>query len=242
MPYQSDDDPLVETLNSAVWHVIGVGIGLVLAVFVFVWQKVTGRQTSPATLEGEVPVAAPTSEQDHPHDSSVLVYGLLLGGALLVLLGLLIQRDFAWLFIVGGLVSLGAAFHVDQGHAKTHAQPVAPAQEPLAAPRRYRITLPRDASFEPEAARKLMEYLLRTSVHLALQIVAEHQSIHWEITDWRTGAHPEYVRRAIHTHYPKAEVEWFEVKAGEEDYPYYRYVIFYQQAAEFVWPIKRSEE
>lgn len=242
MPYQSDEDPLVETLNSAVWHVIGVGIGIVLAVFVFVWQKVTGRQTSPQTLEGTVPVPAPASEQDRPHDSSVLVYGLLLGGAFLVLLGLLIQRDFAWLFIVGGLVSLGAAFHVDQGHAKTHAQPVAPAQEPLAAPRRYRITLPRDASFEPEPARKLMEYLLRTSVHLALQIVAEHQSIHWEITDWRTGAHPEYVRRAVHTHYPKAEVEWFEVEEGEEDSPYYRYVIFYQQAAEFVWPIKHIED
>src|SRR5690606_31085154 len=134
MPYQSEDDPLVETLNSAVWHVIGVGIGIVLAVFVFVWQKITGRQTSPQTLEGTVPVPAPASEQAHTHDSSVLVYGLLLGGGFLVLLGLLTQRDFAWLFIVGGLVSLGAAFHVDQGRAKTHAQPVAPAHEPLAAP------------------------------------------------------------------------------------------------------------
>src|SRR5690606_18786384 len=146
------------------------------------------------------------------------------------------------LFIVGGLVSLGAAFHVDQGRAKTHAQPVAPAHEPLAAPLRYRIALPKGASFEPEPARKLMEYLLRTSVHLALQIVAEHQTIHWEITDWRTGAHPEYVRRAVQTHYPKAEVEWFEVDEGDEDYPYYRYVIFYQQAAEFVWPIKHIED
>src|SRR5690606_6205396 len=210
MPYQSEDDPLVETLNSAVWHVIGVGIGLVLAVFVFVWQKVTGRQTSPQTLEGEVPVPAPPSEEDVARDNSVLVYGLILGGGFLILLGLLTQRDFQWLFFAGGLVSLGAAIWIDQSTpspsatTRSSTQPVAPAHEPLAAPRRYRIVLPKGASFEPEAARKLMEYLLRTSVHLALQIVAEHQSIHWEITDWRTGAHPDYVRRAVHTHYPKA--------------------------------------
>jgi len=242
MPYQSDDDPLVETLNSAVWHVIGMGIGIVLAVFVFVWQQVTGRQTSPATLEGAAPVPSPASEQDQARDSSVLFYGLILGGGLLVVLGLLIQKDFSWLFILGGIMSLGAAFHVDQGRAKAPAQPVAPAYEPLAAPRRYRIVLPRGESFEPEAARKLMEYLLRASVHLALQIVAEHQRMRWEITDWRTGAHPDFVLRAVNTHYPKAEVEWVEDEGTEEEYPYYRYVIFYQQAAAFVWPMKHVED
>src|SRR5690606_23833802 len=153
MPYQSDDDPLVETLNSAVWHVIGVGIGLVLAVFVFVWQKVTGRQTSPQTLEGTVPVPAPPSEKDVARDNSVLVWGLVIGALFFFVLALLTKEGFSHFSIIGAFVCLGAAIWIDQSTPSTSAttrsstQAVAPAHEPLEVPRRYRIVLPKGASF-----------------------------------------------------------------------------------------------
>src|SRR5690606_1339136 len=110
-------------------------------------------------------------------------------------LALLTKEGFSHFSIIGALLCLGAAIWIDQSTPSTSAttpsstQAVAPAHEPLDAPRRYRIVLPKGASFEPEAARKLMEYLLRTSGHLALQIVAEHQTIHFEVTDCRSGVH-----------------------------------------------------
>ncbi|HMN12488.1 MAG TPA: type IV secretion system DNA-binding domain-containing protein [Bellilinea sp.] len=242
MPYQSDDDPLVETLNSAVWHVIGLTIGVALAAIVFVWQQVTGRQTSPDTLEGTVSVSSATSERREASDHTGLVFLFGMGGTILLILGLLTQGTFSHVSILVGILGLAAALWASQSFEAAPSETVVQSNEPLAAHRRYRIVLPRGESFEPEPARKLMEYLLRTSVHLALQIVAEHQSMRWEITDWRSDLHPDFLLRAVHAHYPKAEVEWYEDEEVEEAYPYYRYVIFYRQAAEFVWPIKYVED
>ncbi|MBC7292572.1 MAG: hypothetical protein H5T84_00450, partial [Thermoleophilia bacterium] len=106
----------------------------------------------------------------------------------------------------------------------------------------YCIVLPKDESFEPETARRFTEYLLRTTVHLALQIVAEKDSIWWEITDWRSDLHPDHILRAVNTYYPKAQVDWGVDQGEQHQYPFYRYVLFFKQGAEFFWPIKYVDD
>lgn len=41
MPYQSEDDPVVEALNSMVWSIIGLFAGVLAALGIFAWQKYT---------------------------------------------------------------------------------------------------------------------------------------------------------------------------------------------------------
>ena len=60
MPYQSDDDPVVETLNSMVWGVIGLFFGILAALGIFAWQRYTAPKL-PDSLEG--PFEEPLSLQ-----------------------------------------------------------------------------------------------------------------------------------------------------------------------------------
>lgn len=54
MPYQSDDDPVVETLNSMVWGIIGLFAGILAALGIVAWQKYTTAKL-PDALEGFSP-------------------------------------------------------------------------------------------------------------------------------------------------------------------------------------------
>lgn len=53
MPYQSEDDPVVETLNSMVWGIIGLFAGILAALGIFAWQKYTAPKL-PDSLEGRL--------------------------------------------------------------------------------------------------------------------------------------------------------------------------------------------
>ncbi|NLF64677.1 MAG: hypothetical protein GX579_08740, partial [Chloroflexi bacterium] len=57
MPYQSEDDPLVETLNDMLWSIIGVFVGALAAVGIYTWQKKVSAPKFPEILE--VPSAPP---------------------------------------------------------------------------------------------------------------------------------------------------------------------------------------
>jgi hypothetical protein len=109
------------------------------------------------------------------------------------------------------------------------------------APMVYRVTLPRDQSWQPQVSQRFIEHLIRTIPHIALRIVAEQNSIHWEVLDWRTGTSPRTIIQTIHTYYPDAEVaaEPFRFRPGP--YPFYRHTLFFCQASDFVWPIKSVE-
>ena len=103
---------------------------------------------------------------------------------------------------------------------------------------RYIVRLPANSAWQPEVAQRFVEHLIHNFPHLMLRIAAEHNSIQWEIVDWRTGLNPREIQAAVASYYPDAEVTWEEGEP-ERAYPFYRYVIHFQHAVDFVWPIKR---
>ena len=243
MPYQSEDDPLVETLNDMLWSIIGVFVGALAAVGIYTWQKKVSAPKFPEILE--VPSAPPAPAGRARLKITRGKVRLLLGvGALAVIV-------MAWntssplkpLILFASLLVLMAAFHMQGDEPMSVSdQSLPPSHPPLAQPRRYRIIVPKGEAFDPQAARSFSEYLLRTTVHLAMRIIAEHKELWWEIIDWRSDLHPDHILRAVNTYYPKAEVEWGIDEEEEPESPFYRYVLFYKQAADFVWPIQYIED
>lgn len=75
-----------------------------------------------------------------------------------------------------------------------------------------------------------------------LRIVAEPNKIAWQILDWRAGVSPEAVAQTVHSYYPDAEVKCDDDVFVEHEYPFYRYTLLFQHAAEFVWPVKFAED
>lgn len=116
------------------------------------------------------------------------------------------------------------------------------AATPAYTPQRYEIALPPGMKWQPQVSIRLVEHLLRSTEHLALRIVAEYNRTWWEILDWRSDEPPEYIIQAIHSYYPDAEVKHEEVSETPVEYPFYRYIIFFRQAADFVWPITSATE
>jgi hypothetical protein len=116
------------------------------------------------------------------------------------------------------------------------------------APRSYTISLPRGSAWQPETAWHFIEHLIETAPYLTFQIVAEANSITWRVLDWRTGASSEAIIEAVHAYYPSAEVRVHEAEiadtanTNEEASVRYRHTLVFQQAGDFVWPIKYATE
>lgn len=245
MPYQSEDDPVVETLNSMVWGIIGLFAGILAAPGIVAWQKATAAKL-PDSLEGPFDNRLLNGlDVNSQQTKAVLGIGLVasIGLGYLVLPNNVSVIFFGIGAVCGVLLLQKFTEHTDNTDDRENSNKEAvTSQKPLAEPRRYRIVLPKGENFETENARRFAEYLLRTTVHLALRIVAEPNRIWWEITDWRSDLHPDHILRAVNTYYPNAEVEWGADEGEQREYPFYRYVLFFKQAAEFVWPIKYVDD
>ncbi len=111
-----------------------------------------------------------------------------------------------------------------------------------ATPRCYTVTLPREQSWQPQIAQRFVEHLAQVVPHMVLRIVAEQGRIQWELLDWRTGVSPETVSQAVHTYYPDADIACVPFEPEGRAYPFYRRTFFFQQASEFVWPVKGVED
>ncbi len=103
---------------------------------------------------------------------------------------------------------------------------------------RFAITLPRRTAWQSEVARRFVEHLARAVPNAALRIVAGDGAITWEVLDWRTHASPETVMEIIRTYYPDADITHKTTPLAAPAYPFYRYVLCFQHAAAFVWPIR----
>ncbi|NLF76924.1 MAG: hypothetical protein GX573_14595 [Chloroflexi bacterium] len=231
MSYRRDDDPIVEALNSMVFGIIGFVVGLLAAIGVYSWQKKTDVPRFPSSLEGSF-YPQPSGLR---RDDVKLVLGA--AGVLALIVALLSSSSCSFLL---GILGLVAAF-VIQGDDE---RPVVewPPFDPLPRVRRFKVLLPKGTAWDPEVALRFTEHLLRNTVHLALRIVAEPHIIHWEILDWRTNVSPDQIIRAVTAYYPSAEVVWDEQEPVERAYPFYRYVLFFRQAADFVWPMKSVQD
>ena len=58
----------------------------------------------------------------------------------------------------------------------------------------------------------------------------------------RAGVPPDTVYQTVRAYYPDAQVALVDGPAEERPYPFYRYVLRFQQAADFVWPIQYADD
>lgn len=106
-------------------------------------------------------------------------------------------------------------------------------------PKRYIIKVLRNSEFNPDIGWRFVESLIKVVPHAVFRIIAEQHNIYWEVLDWRSEMPSEMVIHTIHGYYPSAEIEvkdWYLEE--KEDYPIRRFTMWFQQAADFVWPIK----
>lgn len=112
----------------------------------------------------------------------------------------------------------------------------------LETPRRYTVVVPSGTAWQPEVAQRFVESVVRTIPQAVLRIVAEAGEIRWEILDWRAGVPHDSVQQTVRAYYPDAVITLEDSPSDAGDYPFYRYVLLFQQAAEFVWPIQYADD
>src|SRR5258708_36887692 len=103
----------------------------------------------------------------------------------------------------------------------------------------YTITLPRSTDWQPEVAHRFMQQILhKLEGRLTFCIVAEKGRIVWQVADLRSGAGPSVIVQAIGALYPEADVSVAPLKPEPLAMPFYRYVLHFKQAANFIGPIR----
>lgn len=106
-------------------------------------------------------------------------------------------------------------------------------------PKRYTIKITRNIEFNPDTGWRFIEALAKVVPHVIFRIVAKPHTIFWEILDWRSSISSKLIIQTIHNYYPSAEIEISDwVHEERDEYPIRRYTMLFQQAADFVWPIK----
>lgn len=109
-------------------------------------------------------------------------------------------------------------------------------------PQRYLITLPKGKRWEPELAHRFFETITATLPYLSFDIVIQENEVHWEIVDWRENYSREEIQKAAHTYYPDAELTQKPFISDKSNYPYYRYILCFKQAAYYIWPLSYVDE
>lgn len=107
-----------------------------------------------------------------------------------------------------------------------------------AAARVYTIALPRDTVWEPEVARSFMAQILHKLGRLTFRIVAEEGRISWQILDLRLGLEPGVIEQAVYASYPEAEVTVSYLETPSVKAPFYRALLRYRNANDFVCPMR----
>jgi hypothetical protein len=174
------------------------------------------------------------------------VFGVL--GLLAVFIGILFVGDRFLKDIGLGIIGVGFTFLVIAGIAGVFVwvqnRKKSTLPEILEAPilNVYTITLPQRTKWEPRRALQFMEYMLHYFDHLVFRIEATHEAITWQITEL-SGLATEHIEHAIRASYPDAEVQVTNLmEFQEEQPPFFRYLMHYSQANEFVMPIQYVTE
>ncbi len=107
----------------------------------------------------------------------------------------------------------------------------------------YTITLPKSTEWQAQAAGGFMAQVLqRMGGRLTFQIIGEEGRIVWRMVDLRRAADPAVITQTVHAFYPAAEVSvqgYTEPEFGE---PFYRYVMSFEQATNFLAPIREVHD
>lgn len=235
--YRDESDELA----GCVFAIIGLLIGLLTAGIVYFINRERSTPRLPDVPEPDPDYKPPAAQIPTPLALAAL-------GVLSLIIALAASGDpqeggTVAICAVAGLVMLGVsgAIYLNQ---PVDAAPVETIPRPafVNPARRYTVALPRQTRWQPDVAWRFMEQLLQTVPRAVLRIVAEQHRISWQILDWRAGVSFETVTQTVHAYYPDAQVEVADDVLPEREYPFYRYTLLFQHAAEFVWPIKFAED
>ena len=102
----------------------------------------------------------------------------------------------------------------------------------------YEIQLPKNTKFEPERAHSLIQQVLTQVQDITFAIVADHTKITWQIWDLRQGYYPNLIPQAVRDFFPQAHITVSPFEIPEFISPFLRVTMLYQQAYDFVAPIK----
>lgn len=231
--------------QSGMWEAVGCVFwifGFLSAITVGVVARVIQEDRNKPRLPK---MPEPPLDYKSPPFYSTLIFQTVLGAILALGAVLSLGEPNAWLTtaVCGGpaAVLLGLAFVGWNANQKVKELQQAQADF-LENPRRYMVVVPSGTLWQPEVAQRFIENVARTIPQAVLRIVAEPGEIRWEIVDWRAGVPPETVRQTVRAYYPDAVVSLEDAPSDVREYPVYRYVLLFQQGAEFVWPIQYADD
>lgn len=228
----------IPDISGCIFGFVAMLSAAALALFAFVVNR--GRNTPRLPTVPEPPL----DFKPAPRRSTVLGQTVL--GAVFAFITLMsLGEPNAWVAVllcgVPGAVLLGLAFWGWNALEKVkELQQERP--EFLTTPNRYVVTWPQGTAWEPEMARRFIESLMNAVPRAVVRIVAEPGEIWWEIVDWRVGVTLETVSQTVHAYYPDAQVTFAGNTLAEHAYPFYRYVLLFQHANDFVWPIQYADD
>ncbi len=105
----------------------------------------------------------------------------------------------------------------------------------------YSIKLPKGTAWQPERARVFTERMVSMGKML-FRIVAEGANVAWQIVDLRELLAEEKIILAVRTIYPEAEVSVEPYRPPQFTGPFWRALVLFEQADEFVGPILYPHE
>lgn len=155
---------------------------------------------------------------------TVIAMGGVVAGSVFVGLGLMVTV----------LVSRGTFAHMRRLYQPT-AQPVRRALTQC-----YRVVLPDDISWTPEASNLFIHQLLSACPELMLQIHANHHQTDWIIVDVYNRVGVQTWERIVHAHYPNAIVE--RASPSPNLLLHHRYIAYFELANDYVAPIRRIDD
>src|SRR5258708_10938665 len=215
-------------------------IGILMSLLFYLWTSTKNAIRLPRKLEPTEPKVTPS------------LGGYLIGVALII--GVLSSFSLSAVGLIGiaehSIVLSLASFtgvlitgYFTLRASQLHNSPIriAPQVEALklSDARAYTISLPHSTGWEPELAHRFMEQILdKVYGRLTFRIVAEKGRIRWQIVDLRAGIEPSAIRQAVAASYPDAEVKVNSFALEPFTTAFYRLVLHYKQAADFIGPIR----
>ena len=108
--------------------------------------------------------------------------------------------------------------------------------EPVTELQSYTIRMARETEWNREQALHFIEQMVATFPHLILRLVADHQSISWQLVDTANFSQG-VVEPMLRACYPTAEITTNLLAAEVVDEPFFRVVCSFKQVNDFVAPL-----
>ena len=106
----------------------------------------------------------------------------------------------------------------------------------------YTIRMPKDLAWDPKRAMILIQHLLTQFGSLSFLITAQGDQISWQVLDLWQHAPSGVLSQAIHSIYPEVLLDTVPYSPLEFKKPFYRSLIQYRQANDFVAPMQTIED